>query len=166
MPDVTADAVEWTDSPTSWWRPAVTVLALTTLISLVMLVARGSEPAWTVVYVGLVTALIALVTSVSTRTYGRLRLTGDALHVGRHRYPLDELDPDVLRAQTVLGRPLHMGEQGPDALPVPRPRSAAGAWSPPFGVRSLLVRSTDGRWYAVATSDPMALLAELVRRTG
>jgi hypothetical protein len=165
MPHVTADAADWTDSPTSWWRPATTVLAVTAVVAVAFGVANGRTSAWAVAYTGVAVALIALVTSISTRSYGYLRLTDHALMVGRHRYGLDELDPAVLRAQTMLGRPLRVGEQGPDGLPVPRPRSAAGAWSPPFGVRSLLVRTRGGQWLAVATSDPMRLLAELVRRS-
>jgi hypothetical protein len=162
---VTADA-DWTDSPTSWWRPTALVLALTAVAAVVTGVARGGTSAWALAYTGIAVALIVLATSISARSYGHLRLTGDTLHVGRHRYPLDQLDPAVLRAQSVLGRPLRVGEQGPDALPVPRVRSAAGAWSPTFGVGSLLVRTVDGQWLAVATSDPMTLLAELLRRTG
>ncbi|PJI90909.1 hypothetical protein [Luteimicrobium subarcticum] len=161
-----SDAADWTDTPTRWWLPATVALVLTVVVTSVRGLSGDATGAGAVAWTGAFVAGVLLVTSLSARGYGHLRLTATTLYVGRHAYPLVELDPAVLHAQVVLGRPLRAGEQGPDGTPVPRPRPAAGAWSPTFRTRALLVRLRDGSWYAVATSDPMALLHELVRRAG
>jgi DUF3093 family protein len=89
---------------------------------------------------------------ISKRRYHRIQLTTEVLRVGRERLPVADLDP------ASIGAPYEPAGS--------EPRLVGGAYGPPLGWSSVVVRTRRGEPLVICTRDPDALLAALAQVTG
>lgn len=109
---------------------------------------RAHAPGWALAVV-LVAGLLAVSSRARARTFG-IRLSGEALQVGREVVLLAEIDAARLR------------EGAAAAGPAAGTRVVGGAWSVPSGRAPMPLPLTDGTTVVVPARDPEALRAALL----
>ncbi len=114
---------------------------------------------------------IALLTLFSMERYGRIRLSGDVLRVGRDRLPVADLDRTWLLGQVrvhpgTAARWPQSAEVSPGLLPgVSSAPLLGGAYGVPGGATPVVLMLRDGTHRTVAARRPADLLDALLRAT-
>jgi hypothetical protein len=138
----------------AWWQLWLVLLVLAGGIGLDAAggALRAHAVGW-LLAVALVAGLLAVASRARARTFA-VRLTGEALQVGRETVLLGEVDAARLR------------ESGRAAGPVAGTRVLGGAWSVPRGRSPMPLPLNDGTTVVVPTRDPDALRAALLAVLG
>ena len=164
-------------------RFVLRVLLLDVVILIVMF-ALADDPfvdtvarAWPLIPIFVLLALPLVGVSIGKRIFGNVRVTRRELRVGRHSWPLSDLDREFLKEQRV--RPeASIVEQWtstmarvdaparrprPPRLDLAKPRVLGGGHGLPAGADEMLLLRRDGSVWTMATKNRTALLDALIR---